>query len=140
MLETIDIRRIWLGRRVGAHLGRNVVESRQTVAAVESDDGLDHAAPEEPAAVIVNVEPEVDSGANGVLAADPRDVVYDLGRGDRALRVGRKAIRPVDVQRRSQHAVVSPDGNLLRIRKIGVGLAEGELKREAVETGGELVH
>src|SRR5260370_6813499 len=83
LLETIDIRRIWLGRRVGAHLGRNVVESRQTVAAVESDDGLDHAAPEEPAAVIVNLEPEVDSGATGVLASHPLSLVYPLLLGSR---------------------------------------------------------
>src|SRR5207253_5005066 len=68
------------------------------------------------------------------------DVVHELWRGDRTLCVWRQAVRPVDVQRRSQHTVVSPDGNLLWIRKVGIGLSEGELKREAVETGREFVH
>ncbi len=140
LLETIDIRGIRLGRGVGSYLGRNVVESSQAVLPVESNDWLNHATAEEPAAVIVDIEAEIDSGPKGVLAVDPREVVHDLRRGDRALRVGREAVRPVDVQRRSQHAIVSPDGNFQGIRKVGVGLAERELKREAVETGGELVH
>ena len=140
LLEAVDIRRIRLGRRVGPYLGWNVGKAARTIATVESNDWLDYAAAEETTAVVVNVEPEVDSGAEGVLAVNPRNVIYDLRRGDRALRVGRKAVRPVDVQRRSQHAVVGPDGNFLGIRKVGVGLAEGELKREAVETRSQLVH
>src|SRR2546429_932658 len=99
-----------------------------------------YAAAEEPAAVIVYVESEVDARPKCVRPVNPRDVVHELWRGDRTLCVWRQAVRPVDVQRRSQHTVVSPDGNLLWIRKVGIGLSEGELKREAVETGREFVH
>ncbi len=84
----------------------------------------------------MDIEAEIESGAKGVLAVDPREVVHDLRRGNGALRVGREAVRRVDVQERSQNAIVSPDRNLLGIWKVGVRLAEGELKREAVETGG----
>src|SRR5207249_3775589 len=109
---------------------RNVIESCQTVAAIEPDDRRNNAAAEEPAAVIVYVESEVDSRPKCVRPVNPRDVVHELWRGDRTLCVWRQAVRPVDVQRRSQHTVVSPDGNLLWIRKVGIGLSEGELKRE----------
>ncbi len=36
--------------------------------------------------------------------------------------------------------VATGSTNLLWIRKVGIGLSEGELKREAVETGREFVH
>ena len=84
----------------------------------------------------MDIKAEIESGAKRVLAVDPRDVVHQLRRSDRTLCVRREAVWPVDVQRRSQHAIVSPDGDLLWIRKVRVGLAEGELKREAVETDG----
>ena len=56
-------------------------------------------AAEKAAAVIVNIEPEVDSRSKCMSSVDPRDVVHQLRRSDRALRVWREAIRPVDVQR-----------------------------------------
>ena len=72
LLETIDVSRIWLRCRVSSYLRRNIVESSQAVATVESNDRLDYAAAEETPAVIVNVEPEVDSSTNGVFAVNPR--------------------------------------------------------------------
>ena len=90
LLETIiDVRRIRACRARGSIARRrNVVESSQAVATVESNDRLDYAAAEEATAVVVNVKPEVDSGTNGVFAVDPRDVVHQLRRSYRTLRVG----------------------------------------------------
>src|SRR5712692_5653487 len=94
LIQTIDICRIWLRGRVGSYLGRNVVESSQAVATVESNDRLDYVAAEEAPAVIVNVEPEVDSRSKCVSSVNPRDVVHQLRRSDRALRVGREQYGP----------------------------------------------
>src|SRR6266704_111602 len=140
LIQTIDICRIWLRGRVGSYLGWNVGVSSQAVLLVESNDRLDYGAAEEAAAVIVNVEPKVDSRSKRVSSVNPRDVVHELRRSDRALRVGREAVRPVNIQHRAQHAIIRPDGNLLRVRKVRVGLAERELKREAVESSRELIH
>ena len=140
LIESIQVRRIRLGGCVGSDLSRKVIESPQAVAAVKSNDRLDHAAAEEPTAVVMNVETEVNACAKRVGSADPGYIVYDLGRGNCACRMRRKAVRPIDVQHGSKHAVVSPDGNLLRIRKIRIRFAKGENKSKAVKSGSELVH
>src|SRR5260370_37569303 len=102
LIQTIDICRIWLRGRVGSYLGWNVGVSSQAVLPVESNDRLDYVAAEEAPAVIVDVEAEVDSSSYGVRPVDPRQVVHDLRGGNRPLRVGLDAIRPVDILRPDQ--------------------------------------
>src|SRR6266704_337429 len=98
LIQTIDICRIWLRGRVGSYLGWNVGVSSQAVLPVESNDRLDYVAAEEAAAVVVDVKPEIDSRSKRVSSVNPGDVVHQLRRSDRALRVGREAVRPVHVQ------------------------------------------
>src|SRR6202158_2588352 len=123
LLKKVNVRRT-CARRTSRTIARRWNTSRipipLAVILVEADDGLNNAAAEKAAAVIVDIEAKIESGAKGVLAVDPREVVHDLRRGDRSLRVGREAVWPLYVQRRSQHAIVSPDGNFLGIRKAGI--------------------
>jgi len=108
------------------------------VILVEADDGLNNTTAEEATAVIVDIEAEIESRAKGVLAVDPRDVVHQL-RVVIARCVWRKAVWPVDVQRRASTQSSAQMGTFWD-SEVGVGLAEGELKREAVKPGRELIH
>src|SRR5260370_20425600 len=96
LLKNVDVRRIRACAACSAVAGGwDIREIALPVILVEADDRLNHAAAEEAAAVIVDIETEIESGAKRVFAADPRDVVHDLRRGDRALRVRREAVRQV---------------------------------------------
>jgi len=112
LLETIDIRGI---RLVVCWFlsGPGMLNPPRRFLPVESNDWLNHATAEEPAAVIVDIEAEIDSGPKGVLAVDPSEVVTICGVVI-ARACGARAVRPVDIQRRSQHAIVSPEWGTFR--------------------------
>src|SRR5262245_64639496 len=60
LLQPADVGRIRRGGFVAPELRGNICEPARAVAAVEEDRGNHSAAAEEPTAVVVNVEPEVD--------------------------------------------------------------------------------
>src|SRR5206468_10037103 len=69
LLETINVGGVsasGAGRTVAC--SRDVVETSQAVAAIEANDGLDDAAAEEAAAIVVDVKTEIDAGTQSVSA------------------------------------------------------------------------
>lgn len=99
LLEKVDVHGIRACGACGAIARRwNISEIPLAVILVEADDGLNYVATEEATAVVVDVKPEIDSRSKRVSSVNPCDVVHELRRSDRALRVGREAVRPVHVQ------------------------------------------
>ena len=88
LLQTVDICRT-CARGASEAVARrgDIIKISQAVPAIEANDRLNDVAAEEAPAIIVYVEPEVDTGVKRVCAMDPGEVVYELRRRDRALGV-----------------------------------------------------
>src|SRR5262249_45232853 len=114
-------------------------QSTLAYALVKEDDGRQDTAAKESAAVIVIVETEIESRANGVRTVDPAQVVDELRSGNRSLGMGRHAKRRGDVDEGAEDTLIGPRRQLAG-SEVRIGFSKGEVESKAVKTGGELVH
>ena len=101
LLQRINVGRVrrGAGDHVSARVfecGWNVAQTAQPYGTPEQDARGQDLAAKEATTVIVNVEAEVNPGADGVRTMRPAQVVNELGRGDRALGVGRSTKRRIN--------------------------------------------
>src|SRR5207249_7844255 len=123
----IDVSGVGSCCRVPCNGSRDIAKTcARAVAAHKADNGLDDITAKEAATDVVDVKPEVETGAYGVRAVDPGEVIYELWRRNRTGCMWRQAVWRVNVGERSEHAVVRPDRYFLRVGEVRVGLTKSE--------------
>src|SRR5438034_5201951 len=108
----IDVSGVGSCCRVPCNGSRDIAKTcARAVAAHKADNGLDDITAKEAATVVVDVKPEVETGAYGVRAVDPGEVIYELWRRNRTGCMWRQAVWRVKDRKstrlNSSHTVIS---------------------------------
>src|SRR5262249_24889656 len=105
---------------------------------IKGHNGCQDPAAEEPTTVVVVVEAEVESGANGMRSMHPAQVINELRRSNCALRMRGNAVRRSHIDEGAEDALIAPRRQL-RGAEVRVGFSECKVESKAVEPGNELI-